>query len=202
MPRKKRLYTADEQILDQYTFGSEWMYLDGTEYVGLYHKYTSTDEVYTGPKWNPNTSKQLIQFQYNSATSSIYKKLNDYNTEYKTPVKYFVTLSESDKQKRSIKRYFFIKNNEDIVIEVDKKQYEQIGNTIDAAIYSKLTITWFITGPIETIQNGNIKNQGVLEKNQQSIKIAIRKFPKMSKYLTNPLEFYIDTDLIIPPDIN
>jgi hypothetical protein len=202
MARKKRLYTLDEQILNRYTFGSEWMYLDGTEYIGLYHKYTSTSEVYTGAEWNTKTSKILIPFANNSATSVVYRKLNDYKTAYKSPVKYFVTLTDSDIKRRSIKRYFLVKKNDLSVIEIDKKQFNEVGNTIDPTIYQKISITWFISGAIETTQSGRTKNLGVLEKNQQAIRIAIKNSPAMRDYLTNPLEFYLDTDLIIPPDIN
>lgn len=202
MARKKRYYTADEIKTALYTFGSEWMYRDGTEYVGLYHRYISTSEVYTEAEWNAKTSKILIPYVNISDETAVYKKLNDYKTAYKSPVKYFVTLTADNIKAGSIKRYFLVKSNDSQVVEVDKNQFNNVGNSINPDMYQKIVVTWFISGNIQTTTSNDVKTLGVLEKNQQAIKIATKNSPAMRDYLTNPLEFYIDTDLVIPSDIN
>ena len=43
---------------------------------------------------------------------------------------------------------------------------------------------------------------GVITKNTQQIKAAAQTIPELTTILSNPLEFYSDTDYIAPVDIN
>ena len=63
MSRLKSYYTIDEVNLNLYTTGSQYMLMDSTEYIGLYHEYITTKEVYTLSVWNANKSKKLIPYK-------------------------------------------------------------------------------------------------------------------------------------------
>ena len=48
MAKRRRIYYPEGAIQrGLYTNGREWMFEDGTEYTGQYHKYTNTKEVFT-----------------------------------------------------------------------------------------------------------------------------------------------------------
>ena len=63
MKRIKLKYSKQETKNDLYTFGKEWQLEDGTEYVGTYHQYTTTNETYTESNWNATLSKPLFEYQ-------------------------------------------------------------------------------------------------------------------------------------------
>ena len=45
--KRKRVYYTKAQITDGLlTRGNEWMFIDGTEYIGQYHSYT-TGEIFS-----------------------------------------------------------------------------------------------------------------------------------------------------------
>ena len=59
MSRIKLKYSKSEIANNLYTFGDEWMTSNKQEYKGLYHRYTLTNEAYTGAEWNESTSQKL-----------------------------------------------------------------------------------------------------------------------------------------------
>lgn len=201
--RKKTYYSASDITNDLYTSGKEFQYTNGNEFKGLYHKY-STGEVYTGATWNKKTSKKLIPYDNLTGINKVYKKLNPkLKTKYNTPKKYFVTLTKEDIKKRHITRYFLSQLNTKKIIEIDEKQKDEwYSKQIDNALYQILQIEWWIAGETETIIDGAIRKFGVRDKNKNAIQKAKQTIPKIDSYLTNPLEFYVDVDIIIPADIN
>ena len=42
--------------------GGEWMFEDGTEYTGQYHRYLNTKEVFTESYFIKDVSKKLIRY--------------------------------------------------------------------------------------------------------------------------------------------
>ena len=204
MPREKQYYGIDEIISGQYTFGNEYMYTDGTNYIGLYHRYITTKEVYTEAKWDNKSSKKLIPFiaEY-SETKKTYKKLNNLKTSYNLPKKYFVSVTPADIQKRYIKRYFLYKINEQQVTEISLKQYNKwYSQELDNNIYDTIELIWYISGPAFDTIDGNVKKVGVINKNQSAINRTNREYPGFNQTVNNPLELYVDTTVIVPPDIN
>ena len=61
MARLRLHYTPNQITKALYTTGSEWQTESGTEYIGLYHTYT-TGEVYSESEWNSKTSIKLIEY--------------------------------------------------------------------------------------------------------------------------------------------
>lgn len=202
MDRLKLRYSPDELILDQYTFGKEFMTDDMIEYVGLYHKYT-TGEIYTRPNWDPSLSKPLVAYIDTSTTKYKYDALKFNTPEVRISVyAYQVIPTIEDYAIGYINRFFCKKRNELSIIEVNKQQYEDWeSEQIDTVLYEMIQIKWWISGNIDDITNGIIK-YGVRTKNKLIVVDAETKMPGMISYLTNYTQFYTDTDVFVPKDIN
>ena len=202
MKRLKLKYNKQETKNDLYTFGKEWQLEDGTEYVGLYHQYTATNETYTESSWNASLSKPL--FEYNDQTSiiTLYKKLNNAQTNFNHVRDHHVIITKKDVQQGSITRYFLKKVNETLIIEISLETAQQyVALKIDNVQYTLGSLKWRITGPIDTVDTP-ITILGVFDENNKAIKQLEQTLPGLSNKLTNPLEFYIDTQFIVPKDIN
>lgn len=203
MARKQLFYTNEQIIENLYTPGGEYQLQDETIYIGLYHRYT-TGEVYTEGKWNEKTSKVLTIFKSEPLIVKQYKKNKQYiKTKFKSPIKYIPVITSQDIQQKYITRYFLYKINERQIIEIDKVQFDLFNSSeLDNNLYYAITINWSIVGnPYDTIQ-GNIKKIGVINKNQTTIIRTNQIYPGFSEVINNPLELYVDTTVIVPPDIN
>lgn len=201
-----RPYYSDYEIKrNQYTFGNEWELEDGTEYIGLYHIYIPTNEIYTEAKWTSGKSKKLYKYTNQSADTRAYKKLKpDIITRYQsiTPSNVRIPTKEEYTQGFLV-RYFIKKYNESIVYEIDESQFNDwAASLIDPNLYTAVQLNWYITGEINDIENGPITHKGILTKNKESLKIAEKELLGISKLVTNLLEYYIDTDYNVPADIN
>lgn len=200
--RIKITYLPDEITNNLYTYGKEWMTIDNVEYIGLYHTY-STGEIYSEGIWNSNKSLKLIPYEDISSLKYQYKKLNSVNTMYVAPVQYQAENSISINQEQ-IQRYFLQRKNDlNDITEVDSTQFNLYANQqIDNNLYTAIQLTWYITGNTQdTILNGS-KQFGIISKNRNEVVNAERRMPGISKKLSNLLEFYTDTDFVVPRDIN
>jgi hypothetical protein len=200
--RLKLYYTADEITNNLYTSGSEWMSEDNIEYRGLYHSYI-TGEVYTGAIWDSKISKKLIKFLDMSGKNVVYQMLNPKSLVFDAPQPSTPIINQQQIQSGQFNRYFIKKYNDTFILEIDQSQYEKwISKKIDSVIYLAITIPWTITGPIDDeISNGTLI-KGIKNKNLLQITSANKKMPGLSNFLTNPLQYYTDTDFVVPKDIN
>jgi hypothetical protein len=212
--RKKIYYTPSEIQNDLFTNGGQWMELETwTSYVGFYHIYTSTNEVFSEQEWHPTKSKRLVPyknkpasyFQYLDLVN--YKKIGGEKKELFGPVKYdrfsapvatIRELTDVEKKRGIMSRYFLFKRNElsgRLPIEVDKAQadtYPISNYGINQYLYEMVEIPWKIDGPeFDIIQNGILKVPGVVNTNQRIIDRYSRKFPILKRVLTNLREFSI-----------
>jgi len=203
MSRLKTYYTVDEIRDNLYTTGSQLMLEDGTEYKGSYHSY-STGEVYTETKYIPNVSKKLIKFQKQDTTNYIYKKLKpNIKVKFKTPTAYVTKISSQDITAGVVIRYFIQNINNKTIIEIDSKQFDfWKTNTIDKTIHNAVRISWYISGNKQDIIDNGVLKLGVITKNINQINSVKSRVPGISKILTDPLQYYTDTDFIAPVDIN
>lgn len=200
--RQKAYYSVNEITTDLYTTGAEWMTADYEEYVGLYHKYT-TGEVYTQPKWNKNKSVRLYTYKELSESVKTYNRVTDVELQYNSFETHNVVVTKKDIDAGFITRYIIKKNNEIKFYEIDDKTFTNYSKKkIDPTIYSATQLQWHIVGDIEDMIQGNMTIQGVRSKNLQAVKDAETTMPNLSMYLNNPLQYYTDTDVIIPVDIN
>lgn len=200
--RQKAYYSISEITTDLYTTGSEWMTESYEEYIGLYHKYT-TGEVYTEPNWNKNKSIPLITYKKLSESVKTYNRVSVVNLQYKSFQTHNINVTKKDIDAGFITRYIIKKNNEIKFYEINKDTFSDYNKKkIDPTIYSATQLQWHIVGDIEDTQKGNMTIQGVRSKNLQAVKNAESTMPNLSMYLNNPLQYYTDTDIIIPVDIN
>ena len=202
MNRIKLYYDSTEITNNLYTTGSELMTELGTNYIGLYHLY-NTGETYTGPIWNPITSIKLIPYVVPNETTNVYKSIKTINTKYQHVSIYKPTISSDDRNNGSILRYFLKKINEMLFLEVSLNTWRSWQtNNIDRNLYKGVSVQWYITGEIQDIVENGVSKPGVSSKNKKQIAAAEFECPGISQKLTNPLEFYTDSDFVVPRDIN
>jgi hypothetical protein len=202
MSRLKLKYRESEIQNNLYTFGDEWMTNDNLEYKGLYHRYILTNETYTGGTWDASTSKPLRPLIKLHPNIKTYQELsNQPQATYDAILPIQVTITSADIKNGYINRYFLKKVNEFIFIEISKQQYESYQSKLDNNLYLADTCQWYIVGPIESTMSP-IKKPGVIELNTREIQRMEQTLPGISKKLTNPLQFYTDTDFVVPRDIN
>ena len=202
--RQKAYYTKSDSENNLYTTGNKYMLSDTTEYKGLYHKYKSTNEIYTEAKWSPLKSKPLIPFKETSAIVMLYKTLNpDIKTEYTGPTNHRVKINLEDRKNGVIDRYFLQKVNEPKIIEISKQIFEDFAALkVDPNLYKTAKLKWHITGQIEDSQNGSLVTFGVKTKNKQAITEANKNLPGLISQLRNFTQYYADISFLIPDDIN
>ena len=203
--RKLTYYSADETTNNLFTTGQQWMTTDEREYRGAYHKYL-TGEVFTEAKWNPKKSKPLIPYvapvtnKYNRLYRTLKPKIK---TLYDSPKSQSVTITQKDIDAGVINRYFYKRYDNDKILETTESLYNEIiSNQVDKKLYVTQKIQWFITGN----KNDQFKNgvfiAGVSTKNINQVKFAAKTLPGLTAILTDPLQYYTDTDFIAPVDIN
>jgi hypothetical protein len=204
MSRQKLYYTAAEIETGLYTNGGELQSVDGVEYRGQYHRYT-TGEYYSGVNWNNKTSKQLVPIPpqidpevilYNTLNPGIKPK---YNLIRPIPVR----ITDDNIKSGYVRRFLFCKINDKQITEVDRAQYDQWqAGDIDNNIYSAITIKWYITGPLESITINGVLQEGVIDKNNRIRLLLQNTFPAVADYLSNPTQYYVDTLVKVVVDIN
>lgn len=199
--REKLRYTPAQIRKGLYTTGQEWQTADGTEYIGLYHRYT-TGEVFTETEWNPNKSVKLFPYESVSPAVMLYKRLKgeDINVKFQSTNEYQPEISGTDS---IITRYFISKQNEFNIQEIDSTQFELfLQGKLDNIMYTAVKIPWKVVGYLQNRTVNGVIEQGIYEHNMNSIQVAKNQIPNIDKYLTDPLELATDIQYDIPTDIN
>jgi len=201
--RQKLFYSPDELTSNLYTTGSLLMYEDGTNYIGSYHLY-STGEVYTLGTWSSKQSIKLIPYvERDNPINTVYNSLKNVNISTKPVLKHQPIITESDKEFGFVVRYFLKKVNEQLITEVSDKTYKNWKQgSIDKKMYIAVQLNWYITGDIEDKNDGSALIRGVISQNNRQIEAAKFTIPDIHTILNNPLDLYIDTNFIVPGDIN
>jgi hypothetical protein len=203
MRRIKAYYTADEIINGLYTLGGEYMLNDNTEYVGPYHRYTTTNEVYTQSEWDIRKSVQLFKFQDLPKNVKSYKRIKTTTVSRNIPTFAPITISSEDIANGYIIRYFCKKRNEDVVFETNSEQWQQWQQgQLDQVLWDIVPVQWKITGPLENTTQNKITTLGVINYNRDQIIKAQQVLPTILHYVTNFSEYYTDSDFTTPKDIN
>ena len=61
---------------------------------------------------------------------------------------------------------------------------------------------WHITGELQSVRKNGILFPGVIEKNTQIYNKLMQINSILANHFANPLQFYVDTNLNVPADIN
>jgi len=203
--KRKRIYYTKAQINNGLiTEGGEWMFIDGTEYIGQYHTYT-TNEVFSEINFIDGKSKKLIpyvdvtsigestdgmdlskNFEYDSIKSLDVKKT-------KKPNKDIEPITDKDLKRGYMERYFGYRYDNQC-IELNKEKFNQIGSKdgLSSVTYKKLKIRWKILGPVYDVKdaNGKVIEPGVFDTNKRTVALTSEKNPSIKLKLLDYLEFY------------
>ena len=183
---RKRIYYPEGAIQKGlYTNGGEWMFEDGTEYTGQYHKYLNTREVFTESYFIKDVSKKLIRyynldvdFQKNTFEYNTLKEVvKDYTPELTIPDPYFLQPSQEDYDNGFVERYFYKRKGSTTINEISKKGF---GN-LNSPYYQKLKLKWKITGPL----NDTTEEIGIIDTNRRTILLYQNEFTGLERYLTD-----------------
>ena len=203
--KRKRIYYTKAQINNGLiTEGGEWMFIDGTEYIGQYHTYT-TNEVFSEINFIDGKSRKLIpyvnvtsigestdgmdlskNFEYDSIKSLDIKKT-------KKPNKDIEPITDKDLKRGYMERYFGYRYDNQC-IELNKEKFNQIGSKdgLSSVTYKKLKIRWKILGPVYDVKdaNGKVIEPGVFDTNKRTVALTSEKNPSIKLKLLDYLEFY------------
>lgn len=203
--RQRAYYTKGQTINGLDTKGGEWMLVDGTEYIGQFHSYT-TGEVFTEASFVDGISKRLIPFvdvitlnQQNQIGIDLnknfeYDKIKNLDiVQSGKPNPAFVEPSSRDRVNGYFVRYFAVRANGDEIIEINGTDIESSGteNGLDRNLYNVFNLRWKISGPVNDILDtlGNIKESGIFDTNQRTINLKSQEYPSLKNYITDFLEF-------------
>lgn len=199
--RPKIYYPKSKIINNLYTKGKEWMFEDGTEYIGFYHKYLDglvlTEAVYSSIR-----SKKIIPYSEIAKLKSnlSYNKSNPASaTTYISPINVYTLPTLDDYSTGFFKRYFIYRRNLKNIFydffEVNETQYKswKTPNTgINEKLYNAFIIEWKLSGPLrDIVVDGQIKEFGVYDTNRRLVYLNERQFPMISKILTDYTEYSI-----------
>jgi|TARA_B100000085_G_scaffold174396_1_gene158852 hypothetical protein len=186
---RKRIYYPEGSIQKGlYTSGAEWMFEDGTEYIGQYHRYLNTKEVFTESYYIKDVSKKLIryynlnnQFELNTIQYNTLKEVvEDYTEILDIPDPYVPQPTQEDYDNSFVKRYFAKRKGSTTIFELSEEGFGEL----ETPYYQKLELKWKISGPL----NDTSEESGIIDTNRRTIQLYQNAFLGLERYLTNLTE--------------
>jgi len=206
--KRKRIYYTKAQIEDGLvTNGGEWMFNNGTEYIGQYHKYI-TGEVFSEATFIDGKSKILIPyidiekinqqtvFGIDLAKNFEYDSIKNVDVPKSvTPNPSLQLVSNKDITNGYMTRYFAYKANDGRILELSKDEYDKIGtdNGLDEILWKRFTIRWKVIGPERDVldKNGNIVESGIIDTNRRTVTSQSTQYPTLMNYIVNFREYAV-----------
>lgn len=195
--RNKSYYPKSQIIENLVTTGKEWMLINGTEYIGLYHRYID-GTVMTGASYSPEFSQPLKKYidlntDFNQFVYNTLKKKVE-NTFPKASV----SLPSLDDYKIGKYTRYFIQKRNDLtdIMEINNDQFkswQKPSGGIDKNLYNAMPIDWKLTGPLYDLETGEF---GVYSTNYRIVQLSERKIPNISNFLTDYTEFTIYSPVV------
>jgi hypothetical protein len=186
------------------------MYIDGEEYIGQYHKYT-TNETFTHSNFVKDKSRQLVPY---IATISIEDSLEQFGgipldtsknfiydnlkqVDFKksaTPNDSIISPTDKDFRRGYMERIFASKVNDNMVIELSKDAYDKRGDDggLDLVLWTVFKVRWKVSGPKYDIidkKKGIRKESGIIDTNLRTVTTLAEKYPSILDILSNFEEF-------------
>jgi len=206
--KRKRIYYTKAQIEEGLvTNGGEWMFTNGTEYIGQYHKYI-TGEVFSEATFIDGKSKILIPyidiekinqqtvFGIDLAKNFEYDSIKNVDVPKSvTPNPSLQLVSNKDITNGYMTRYFAYKANDGRILELSKDEYDKIGtdNGLDEILWKRFTIRWKVIGPERDVldKNGNIVESGIIDTNRRTVTSQSTQYPTLMNYIVNFREYAV-----------
>jgi len=155
-------------ITDLTTSGTEFVFKDTTDYYsGPYYKLYN-GKFYTGQNQNFPGTKEIIRPTDNKTPSGV----SVLNSIAQSPL--FPT--EQDYKKGVFTRYFIVKRNEPIFIEIEKKVYDkyvQRNSQVPWQLYKPISLFWELVGDIDKIAQINKNMTTLLEQKEQAFGLGL-----------------------------
>ena len=201
--RKRVYYTKAQTTKGLITEGQQWMLVDGTEYIGQYHTYT-TGEVFTEASFVNSVSKTLIPYKDLQSVSNLdvdFGKNFEYDNiknvdirESSTPNPKSVQPTDKDRINGYMVRLFAQKvNDEDVLIEINKDDMKNAGKPegMDKNLYETFSLRWKVTGPDNDVLDsaGNIIESGIEPTNRRTVDLKSEQYPELKNLLKDLTEF-------------
>ncbi len=203
MRRKKAYYGVDETENGLYTFGSEYMTADQQPYIGPYHRYTTTQEIFTESQWSIQQSQKLFPYIEQPKQVKTYKTLKNVQIARTAPTPITPTITAQNITSGYLTRYFCGKRNVDLTFDVDEAQYQQwLSGGFDRNMWDIVTVEWKITGPLEAETRNGVLIPGVIGHNARQLQMVATVIPAIQKYTDNLTQYHTDSDFVTPKDIN
>jgi len=203
MRRIKAYYGVDETENGLYTFGGEYMTADQQPYIGPYHRYTTTQEIFTESQWSIQQSRKLFAFVEQPKDIKTYKTLKNIQIARTAPEPITPTITMQNLTSGFITRYFCGKRNAELVFDVDETQYQQwLSGGFDRNMWDVVPVQWKITGPLESETRNGVLMLGVIGHNARQLQAAATIIPAIQKYANTLTQYHTDADFVIPIDIN
>jgi hypothetical protein len=158
---------------------------DGDEWVGQYHKYTNTGEIYTQPVYVKDVSVKLVPlyilseqlakntFQYNVLKEAV----EDYEQNLVIPDPHLFQPTQEDYDNSFATRYFYKRKGSTIINELSEEGFGEL----ESVYYQKLELKWKIAGPL----NDTPEEKGIIDTNKRTIMLYQNTFLGLERYLTN-----------------
>lgn len=172
------MYYPKAKILSsQYTSGNDFILKSTQERYKGYYYATYDGRYFTGKE--PNSSSLELS------------KVNQINNDSSfTPSFHYPKISDLDKQRGYITRYFTKRVNGDAgtINEVNLDTFIEASSQV---LYNAITLDWKITGPLyDDLSNMNYPKYGVVDTNSRMLKLKEKDMPGISLYLKNLTQFY------------
>lgn len=180
-----------------YTYGGQFMNVDGQEYVGPY--FVINDKIYPGTPDKFTITQQLKSLIPLNRDPNYIRYINIINRipylKNQAPKATRPFPLEKDYEKGWIYRYFCRKRNDNLtdIIEIDEEQFKNIAvdkPAINPTLYKVIRIKWLIKGNRNNIMhNGRIKILSVQNANLAALREANKEFPGIINKLLDLAEF-------------
>ena len=199
--RQRGYYTKGQITKGLLTEGGQWMLVDGTEYKGQYHTYT-TGEVFTQPSFVDGVSKTLFPYIDLESVSNLgvdfsknheYDKIKTFDvSESSTPNPVTPQPTSKDRINGYMLRYYASKVNDDNIIEITLDDIQKGGTPegLDTNLYKTFSLRWKVSGPMNDVldSQGNIKESGIYDTNIRTIALKSETYPALKAYITDYTE--------------
>ena len=187
MPVSRPYYNLHQIITGQYSSGGEYVYKDGTDYIGPFHILPS-EQFFTGPRPEPN-SKEIFVKRLEITPDILRYNINAGGTtsRYETPIPISRFPTSDEYSIGEMERYFVQKRNSprNTIIEIDYIQFNKINKQnspgINGVVWRELLLTWKIS---------KLSSNDAYAWNQRIVISNENIFPGLQNFLSNFLEFY------------
>jgi hypothetical protein len=147
---------------------------------GLQVTLTSTDEF----DFNAGESTNIDPFITETYNSLLEEKNYKPNSTLILPTHYYPKPTQEDYKIGAFRRYFCVKANENIFLEIDEKTFKALSTQDDKwrwNLYDPFFVEWVLIGDQSNVRTANFNSSKIIEK----IKVGFQKFLRF-----NYLKFY------------